>query len=102
MKIYHATNSKFEKFDNRFLNSRDEGYFGEGFYFVDELQHAWDIQQQLEARYLLTCEVKMCIRDRLHPVCRKAREPGAGAVGGIAFRYRFWNEGRQRGGERLP
>lgn len=57
MEVYHATNSKFEKFDNRFLNSRDEGYFGEGFYFVDELQHAWDIQRQLEARYLLTCEV---------------------------------------------
>ena len=57
MEVYHATNSKFEKFDNKVLNSRDEGYFGEGFYFVDELQHAWDIQQQLEARYLLTCEV---------------------------------------------
>ena len=57
MEVYHATNSKFEKFDNRFLNSRDKGYFGEGFYFVDELQHAWDIQRQLDARYLLTCEV---------------------------------------------
>ena len=57
MEVYHATNSKCEKFDNRFLNSRDEGYFGEGFYFVDELQHAWDIQRQLDARYLLTCEV---------------------------------------------
>lgn len=57
MKVYHATNSKFEKFDNRFLNSRDEGYFGEGFYFVDEKLHAWDIQRQLESRYLLTCNV---------------------------------------------
>lgn len=57
MEVYHATNSKFEKFDNVFLCRRDEGYFGKGFYFVDELQHAWDVQRQLEARYLLTCNV---------------------------------------------
>lgn len=61
MKVYHATNEKFDRFDNAFIYSRGNGayggYFGDGFYFVDELQSARMIQSQLNARYLLTCEV---------------------------------------------
>jgi hypothetical protein len=35
--VYHGTHSeKFDAFDDKFIGSRDEGFFGKGFYFTSE------------------------------------------------------------------
>ena len=39
--VYHGTHSeKFDAFDDKFIGSRDEGFFGKGFYFTSEPSEA--------------------------------------------------------------
>jgi len=57
MEVYHSTNSKFETFENPFMGMNDEGYFGRGFYFVEDWQDAKSLQSQAKYRYFMTCEV---------------------------------------------
>ena len=34
--IYHGTHADFDKFDEKFIGDRDEGFFGRGFYFAQD------------------------------------------------------------------
>ena len=34
--VYHGTFADFDKFDEKFIGNRDEGFFGRGFYFAKE------------------------------------------------------------------
>jgi len=57
MKAYHATNQKFNEFDEKFLCANDEGFFGKGFYFVDDMADADEIAAQSNSSIILECEI---------------------------------------------
>ena len=50
--VYHGTNAHFKRFDASYMGQTDDGFYGQGFYFTEEIDDAKDYGNVIMEAYL--------------------------------------------------